>query len=63
MRTQSTKPNSRGQTLLSIAEGDTVRMFPKPKNYTAYMRGLGKEMWAKLGGGDKFLRKERASWE
>jgi len=63
MRTQSTRPNSCGQTLLSIAEGDTVRVSPKLTNYTEYTRGLGKEMWAKLGGGDKFLREERASWE
>jgi hypothetical protein len=40
-----------------------VRIFPQPKDYAQYTRGLGKEMWAKLGGGEKFLREERESWE
>lgn len=52
-----------GDVVLLVVEGDTVRIFPKPRNYTEYMRGLGKEMWAKLGGGDRFLQQERASWE
>ena len=27
------------------------------------MRGLGKELWASLGGGDAFVAEERAGWE
>jgi AbrB family looped-hinge helix DNA binding protein len=52
-----------GDTVFFVLEGDSVRMFPQPKDYAQYTRGLGKEMWAKLGGGEKFLREERESWE
>ena len=52
----------RGEPIVFIFEGDAVRMLPKPESYASYTRGLGKEMWAKLGGGERFLRKERASW-
>jgi AbrB family looped-hinge helix DNA binding protein len=53
----------RGDTLLFLLEGDSVRLFPQPDSYAKYIRGLGKEMWAELGGGEAFLREERASWE
>lgn len=26
------------------------------------LKGLGKEIWDKVGGADKYLREERASW-
>jgi len=52
-----------GDTVFFVLEGDSVRIFPQPKSYARYTRGLGKEMWAKLGGGEKFLREKRASWE
>ena len=52
-----------GDTVFFVLEGDSARIFPHPKSYARYTRGLGKEMWAKLGGGEKFLREERASWE
>lgn len=34
-----------------------------PKDYVAALEGLGKEMWEKLGGADKYIRGERASWQ
>jgi AbrB family looped-hinge helix DNA binding protein len=52
-----------GDTLLFVVEGSTVRVFPEPESYADYTRGLGKEMWAKLGGGERFLNEERASWD
>ncbi len=52
-----------GDVVLFLIEENTVRMFPKPKSYTRYTRGLGKEMWAKLGGGERFHREEQAAWE
>jgi AbrB family looped-hinge helix DNA binding protein len=52
-----------GDTILFILEGDSVRLFPQPDSYADYTRGLGKEMWAELGGGERFLHEERASWE
>jgi len=33
-----------------------------PKTYGRLLRGLGKEIWAKAGGADKYLKRERASW-
>jgi AbrB family looped-hinge helix DNA binding protein len=52
-----------GGNVLVIIEGDSVRLFSEPDDWAEYMRGLGKEMWAQLGGGEKFIREERASWE
>ncbi len=52
-----------GDTVFFVLEGDSVRIFPQPKDYSEYMYGLGKEIWEALGGGDQFLAEERASWE
>jgi len=52
-----------GDILLFVVEDNTVRMFPQPESYAHYTRGLGKEMWAKLGGGERFLHEERTSWD
>jgi AbrB family looped-hinge helix DNA binding protein len=52
-----------GDTVFFVLEGDSVRMFLRPKDYSEYMYGLGKEIWEVLGGGDQFLTEERASWE
>ena len=52
-----------GDTVLFIVEGDEVRLVRRPPNMTDYMCGLGKEAWSKLGGGEAFLREERAQWE
>jgi len=51
-----------GDVVFLIIEGDTVRMLPKPKDYVEYMYGLGKEVWEKLGGGERFHREEQESW-
>ena len=34
----------------------------QPINYAKAMRGLGKNVWKKLGGTEKYLKQERASW-
>lgn len=52
-----------GDVILFLIGENTVRMFPRPRSYTSYMRGLGKEMWARLGGGEAFHREEQAAWE
>jgi len=52
-----------GDVVFFVIEGDTVRIFPKPKDYVEYMYGLGKEVWEKLGGGEKFHREEQESWD
>jgi len=35
----------------------------RPKSYTDALQGLGKEVWEALGGADKYIREERASWD
>lgn len=52
-----------GGELLGIVEGDSIRLLPKPEDWCVWIYGLGAETWASLGGGEAFLREERASWE
>ncbi len=35
----------------------------RPKSYADALQGLGKEVWKALGGADKYIREERASWD
>ena len=35
----------------------------QPEDYVAAMRGLGKDVWKKLGGGQAYLKRERAAWD
>lgn len=57
---------------IGIKEGESIQLLyekgrgviiPKKKVSITMLRGLGKEMWEKSGGGDKHLKEERASWE
>ena len=41
---------------------DRALLVKQPKDYVAALEGLGKEVWAALGGGDKYIREERATW-
>ena len=34
----------------------------QPEDYVVAMRGLGKNIWKKLDGTDRYLKRERASW-
>jgi AbrB family looped-hinge helix DNA binding protein len=52
-----------GGRLVVVVQDQCVRLLPEPENWTEYVYGLGKEMWAALGGGEQFLREERSSWE
>jgi AbrB family looped-hinge helix DNA binding protein len=33
-----------------------------PESHTVSLRGMGRDVWARLGGADRFLRDERDSW-
>lgn len=33
------------------------------EDYVKSLRGLGKEVWDALGGADKYIKEERASWD
>jgi len=52
-----------GNSVIVVVMDSEVRLYAKPKSVTDYMRGLGKEVWAALGGGDAYLKQERDSWD
>jgi len=47
---------------LLVQEGIGI-LLGDPKTYGRKLRGLGKEIWKKAGGGTKYLRDERRSWD
>jgi len=51
-----------GDQLVVEVEGEKVVLRPRPKNYTNYMLGLGKEVWREIDA-TEYVRKERESWE
>lgn len=58
---------------LGLKAGATIAIYPideqravlvkRPKSYADALEGLGKEVWDALGGADKYIKEERASWE
>lgn len=52
-----------GGRVMVIVEGQDVRLLPEPESWSDYIYGLGKSMWEDLGGGENFLREERAAWQ
>ena len=42
---------------------DRAVLAKEPSSYVKAMRGLGKEVWESLGGGEEYIKQERASWE
>jgi len=42
---------------------DHAVIAKRPKSYADALQGLGKEIWKALGGADKYIKEERASWE
>lgn len=60
------------RSILGIKTGDRIIISidphgiyirQKPKNWLKHMRGLGKEMWQAVGGGDKYIRDLRKEWD
>ena len=51
-----------GDQLAVEVEGGKVILRPRPKNYTNYMLGLGKEIWEGIDASE-YVRKERESWK
>ena len=49
------------EVLVSVQNGNVI-MQPKPRRYSEFMRGLGKEIWKKVDA-TEYVRKERESWE
>ena len=51
-----------GDQLAVEVEGGKVIVRPRPKNYTNYMLGLGKEIWEGIDASE-YVRKERELWK
>jgi len=51
-----------GDQLAVEVEGEKIILRPRPKNYTDYMLGLGKEIWEGIDASE-YVRKERESWK
>lgn len=52
-----------GGRVAVVVEGQTVWLLSEPENWTEYICGLGAEVWAALGGGERFLAEVRGTWE
>ena len=48
--------------LLVEAVGGAIFMIPRPKSFSDFIIGLGKEVWQGIDSRE-FLRKERDSWK
>lgn len=50
-----------GDKLLVEVEGNTIVLFPLPRNYTKFMLGLHKEVWKGVDA-TEYVREERKAW-
>lgn len=58
---------------LNLKSGSKINVYSIDENhailttqsvdYVKSLRGLGKEVWDALGGADKYIKEERASWD
>lgn len=44
-------------------DADRAVITKRPVDPVAALEGLGAEVWQALGGGEKYLKQERASWD
>jgi AbrB family looped-hinge helix DNA binding protein len=50
-----------GDYLTVEVQDGRIILIPEPRNWTAYLRGLHKEVWEGIDV-DEYLRQERESW-
>jgi len=50
-----------GDGLLVEVSGKTIVLIPRPRSYTARLRGLHKEVWRDVDA-SAFVREERKGW-
>ncbi len=53
--------NPHDEVIISLRNGK-ITIVPKPKKYSEYMRGLGKELWKEIDAA-QYVEKERETWE
>lgn len=51
-----------GDAVVIDLEGNKAVLRPVHGGHVQRMSGLGKDVWAKLGGGGAYLQSERESW-
>lgn len=52
-----------GDTVYLALEGRQVVLRGLPRGWTSAYRGLGADMWAREGGGERALEREREAWD
>jgi len=52
-----------GDAVVIDLEGNRAVLRPVHGGHVQRMSGLGKDIWAKLDGGDTYLQSERTSWD
>lgn len=52
-----------GNRLIIKIKDSRIILELQPESLTKYYKGLGKESWRKIGGGEIHLKKERKSWQ
>lgn len=53
--------NPHDEVIISLRKGK-ITITPKPKKYSEYMQGLGKELWKGLDA-TRYVEGERETWE
>ncbi len=53
--------NIEDELIVGVRDGRII-MQPRPRKYSEYMQGLGKEVWKGIDA-TEYVRKERESWE
>lgn len=58
---------------MNLRQGTRIMLYPldeeravlvkHPSNHVQALKGLGSEVWRSLGGAEKYIKEERASWE
>lgn len=48
--------------LITVSVGGHLLLWKKPKNYSEYMKGLGKKLWKGVKA-DKYLKDLREEWQ
>ncbi len=44
-------------------DSDRAILVKEPADHVKSMKGMGKDVWKKLGGGASYLKNERAVWD
>ena len=48
---------------IEVVDGQRAVLHTKEVNTVKALKGLGKEVWKTLGGGDHYLKHERTTWD